>query len=155
MKTARLYISEHNNYLNYLENLRDYVTSDECNDLQDKCEKEIANMKNEKINNTNISFYDILTKETNALARCMKNENIVQVLKADDFYCKSTFPLYANIIKNRLRIGMIRKELLEQGNKICYFLFNNFTNLPQECIEKILSYLSNEDLKNLKIIEKA
>jgi ankyrin repeat protein len=139
MKTANLYVSE--------KNLLSMSSSGEISGFQDECEEEIARMKSEKINNPNISFYDILAKGTSSLAIYMRNENIVQVLKSDDY--KKKFPIYASMIESHFRKGMERKELLEQGNKIFHFLFNNFPELPYDCTEKIFSYLSNEDLRIL------
>ncbi|XP_044740048.1 serine/threonine-protein phosphatase 6 regulatory ankyrin repeat subunit B-like [Chrysoperla carnea] len=142
MKTANLYVSQ--------QNLRS-VDEISFPDFQEKCENEITSMKSEKMNNYNISFYDILTKNTDSLAICLRNENIVQILKLDDY--KTKFPIYGSMIKSRFRNGMKRKELIDQGNKILHFLFANHLQLPQECTEKICSYLSNEDLKI--IIEKS
>ncbi|WP_341817381.1 ankyrin repeat domain-containing protein [Wolbachia endosymbiont (group A) of Andrena carantonica] len=139
MKTANLYVSE--------KNLLSMSISGEISGFQDECEEEIARMKSEKINNPNISFYDILAKGTSSLAIYMRNENIVQVLKSDDY--KTKFPIYASMVESHFRKGMERKELLEQGNKIFHFLFNNFPELPYDCTEKIFSYLSNEDLRIL------
>ncbi|XP_020297403.1 ankyrin repeat and KH domain-containing protein 1-like [Pseudomyrmex gracilis] len=118
----------------------------EIRDLQDKCEKEVAIMKNEKISNTNISFYDILIKDTNLLAIYIKNENVVQVLRSDEY--KTKFPIYSSMIKNQFRKGMKKKELLEQGTKNFYF-FCNFFELPLECSEQIFSYLSDNDIRIL------
>ena len=39
--------------------------------------------------------------------------------------------------------------MLEQGNKVFHFLFNNFPLLPHVCTEKIFRYLSDEDLRIL------
>ncbi|XP_044738611.1 ankyrin-1-like isoform X4 [Chrysoperla carnea] len=141
MKTANLYVSQ-----------RNLLSVDGISfpDFQEKCENEITSMKSEKMNNYNISFYDILTKNTDSLAICLRNENIVQILKLDDY--KTKFPIYGSMIKSRFRNGMKRKELLDQGNKILHFLFAYYLQLPQECTEKIFSYLSDEDLKI--IIEK-
>ena len=76
-----------------------------------------------------------------------RNESIVQILRSDDYKVK--FPIYASMINNNFRKGGRRKELLEQGNKIFYFLCNSFPRLPHVCIEKIVSYLSDEDLRIL------
>ncbi|XP_024893182.1 ankyrin-1-like, partial [Temnothorax curvispinosus] len=139
MKTANLYVSK--------KNLLSMSSSDEISDFQDDCEEEIASMKSEKINNTNISFYDILAKGTSSLAIYMRNENIVLVLKSDDY--KTKFPIYASMIGSHFRKGMERKELLKQGNKVFHLLFNNFPELPHDCTEKIFSYLNDEDLRIL------
>ncbi|CAG9765617.1 unnamed protein product [Ceutorhynchus assimilis] len=141
MKIANLYLSERN-----LESMR-------CNDeilpaFWNECEAEIANMRIEKLDNANISFYDILAKSTSSLAIYMRNADIVQVLKSEDY--KTKFPIYASMIKSHFRRGMARKELLEQGNKILNFLFKNLPELPHDCIEKILTYLSGKDLISLR-----
>ncbi|XP_044726615.1 serine/threonine-protein phosphatase 6 regulatory ankyrin repeat subunit B-like [Chrysoperla carnea] len=139
MKTANLYVSQRN--------LRS-VDEISFPDFQEKCENEITSMKSVKMNNYNISFYDILIRNSHSLAICLRNENIVQILKLDDY--KTKFPIYGSMIKSRFRNGMKRNELLDQVNKILHFLYSFFANhfqLPQECIENIISYLSNVDLK--------
>ncbi|XP_020298631.1 POTE ankyrin domain family member B2-like [Pseudomyrmex gracilis] len=137
MKTANLFVSEQ---------ILSMCSNYEKRDLQDKCEKEVAIMKNEKISNTNISFYDILIKDTNLVAIYMSNENVVQVLRSDEY--KTKFPIYSSMIKNQFRKGMKKKELLEQGTEIFYLLFN-FPKLPLGCIEQIFSYLSDNDIRIL------
>ncbi|XP_044739630.1 serine/threonine-protein phosphatase 6 regulatory ankyrin repeat subunit C-like [Chrysoperla carnea] len=62
MKTANLYVSQ--------QNLRS-VDEISFPDFQEKCENEITSIKSEKMNNYNISFYDILTKNTDSLAICL------------------------------------------------------------------------------------
>ncbi|XP_020288007.1 POTE ankyrin domain family member B2-like [Pseudomyrmex gracilis] len=132
--------------LSVSEQLLSMSSNFEIRDLQDECEKEVAIMKNEKISNTNISFYDILIKDTNRVAIYMRNENVVQVLRSDEY--KTKFPIYSSMIKNQFRKGMKKKELLEQGTKIFYF-FCNFPELPLGCIEQIFSYLSDNDIRIL------
>jgi hypothetical protein len=75
------------------------------------------------------------------------NESIGQILRSDDFKVK--FPIYAGVINGNFRKGERRKQLLEQGNKIFHFLFSNFPQLPHDSTEKLFSYLSDEDLRNL------
>jgi pyruvate kinase len=139
MKTANLYVSEQ--YLQYLSN------SVKDADFQKKCEEEIVRLKCEMVSNVNVSFYDILTKSTNQLTMYAKNESIVQVLKSDDY--KRNFPIYAGMINSNFRKGERRKEFLEQGNNNLRILFNNFPQLPHDCTDKVLSYLSDEDLRIL------
>ncbi|XP_020297259.1 ankyrin-1-like isoform X2 [Pseudomyrmex gracilis] len=136
METANLYVSEH---LSMSHNYK-------MKDLQDKCEKEVAILKNEKISNTNISFHDILIKDTNPLAKYMRNENVVQVLRSDEY--KTKFPIYSSMIKNQFRKGLEKKELFEQGTK-SFYLFCNCPELPLECIDQIFGYLSDTDIRIL------
>ncbi|CAG9765618.1 unnamed protein product [Ceutorhynchus assimilis] len=141
MKIANLYLSERN-----LEPI--WCNNELPPSFWDDCGAEIVSMKSEKMDNANISFYDILAKSTNSLAIYMRNEVIVQVLKSEDYNTK--FPIYASMIKSHFRKGVARKELIEQGNKILHFLFKNLPELPHDCIEKILTYLSGEDLITLR-----
>jgi hypothetical protein len=139
METANLFLSE-KNLLSISGNFKLSVFKIEC-------EEEIASMKREKFSNANISFYDILTKDTSQLAVYAGNESIVQILRSDDYKVK--FPIYASMINCNFRKGERRKDLLEQGNKIFHSLSNNFPQLPHDCTEKIFSYLSDEDLRIL------
>jgi ankyrin repeat protein len=139
MNTANLYVSN--------KNLRSIRNDDGIRDFQNKCEEEIARLKREKVGNTNVSFYGILTKGTNQLAMYARNESIVQVLRSGVY--KRIFPIYASMISSNFRKGERRKVLLEQGNKVFHFLFNNFPQLPHDCTDKVLSYLSDEDLRIL------
>jgi ankyrin repeat protein len=157
MKTANLFVSKKNLLHishHWLWSTRwDPVFSlsvsnnDKVSDFQKECEEEIASMKTENVSNTNVSFYDILTKGIRQLAMYAGNEIIVQILRSDDYKVK--FPIYASMINSNFRKGERRKELLEKGNKIFHFLFNNFPQLPHDCTEKIFSYLSDEDLRIL------
>jgi len=138
MKAADLFVSE--------KNLCSISNNDEISSFQNECEVELARMKSEKVSNTNVSFYDILTRGIIQLAMYARNESIVQILTSDDYKIK--FPIYASMINRNFRKGERRKELLEQG-EIFHFLFNNFPQLPYDCTEKVFSYLSDEDLRML------
>lgn len=137
-KTANLFVSENNRLL-----FRDTLIG---SDFEEKCKEEILCLKNEKINNTNISFFDILTRDC-LLAMYMKNENIVQVLKGMDYERK--FPIYGNLVKINFMKGMKRRELLDKCYKFFPLLCNNFTESPQCYTEKILNYLNDKDLSVL------
>ena len=147
MKTANLYVSENNLrwYSEITEDIDLYVEDER--ETQDHYLSELAKMRNEKIANSNISFYDILVKGTSSLAACMKIQNVVEVAKTARY--ETQFPLYTSILKNQFRKGMERNKLLEPANRCLNSLFNGYTELPYECAEKILNYISNEDLKNL------
>jgi ankyrin repeat protein len=139
MKAANLFVSK--------KNLRSISSNDEISNFQNECEEEIASMKTEKVSNTNVSFYNILTKGISQLAIYAGNDSVVQILSSDDYKIK--FPIYASMINSNFRKGERRKELLEKGNEIFHFLFNNFPQLPHNCTEKIFGYLSDEDLRIL------
>jgi ankyrin repeat protein len=139
MKTANLFVSKYN--------LLSISNNDEISDFQNGCAEEIASMKSEKVGNTNVSFYDSLTKGISQVAMYAANESIVQVLRSDDYKVK--FPIYACMINTNFRKGERRKQLLEQGHKIFHSFFNNFSGLPHVCTAEIFSYLSDKDLRSL------
>ncbi|XP_043484437.1 ankyrin repeat, PH and SEC7 domain containing protein secG-like [Leptopilina heterotoma] len=114
--------------------------------FQKECEKEILYLKNEKINDTNISFFDILINYC-SLFKYMKNENIVQTLKSLDYEAK--FPFYGNMINCNFIKCMKRRGLLDQCYQFFPLFYNNFTESPQCYHEKILSFLNDEDLSIL------
>ncbi|CAL1689721.1 unnamed protein product [Lasius platythorax] len=136
IKTANLYVSG--------KNLLSIDGNYKIRGFQNKCEKEVASMRSEKIGNSNTSFCNILTKSINQLAILLENENIVQFLRSDNYKIK--FPIYASMINSQFMRGERRKELLEQINKNC---FSIFPKLPFNCTQKVLSYLSDEDLRIL------
>jgi hypothetical protein len=104
-------------------------------------------MKSEKVSNPYVSFYDILTKDISPLTMYAGNESIVQIFRSG--YYKIKFPIYASMINRNFRKGERKKELLEQGHEIFRSFFNILPQLPQDCIEKIFSYLSDQDLRIL------
>ena len=122
------------------------------NKFQSKCEKEIDKMKSEEVVNTNITFYDILSKDVNRLAMYARNRSIVEAFESDDY--KKKFPIYGSMINNNFRKGERKKEFLEQSNKILYLLFTNIRELPRNCTERILSYLKENDLRALRDTDK-
>ena len=125
-------------------------------------------MKRENIVNSNISFYDILVKGTSSVAAYMRNNNVIEVYKTEQGTSSLTaymrnknvevyktadyeiqFPIYGSMLKSQFRKGMEWNRIFEAANRCFYSLFNGYTELPYECAEKVLGYLSHEDLKNL------
>jgi len=93
MKTANLFLSE--------KNLLSVSGNDGISDFQNECEEEIVSMKSENVGNADVSFYDILTKDTSQSAMYAGNESIVQILRSGDHKVK--FPIYASMINSNFR----------------------------------------------------
>ncbi|XP_043466720.1 putative ankyrin repeat protein RF_0381 [Leptopilina heterotoma] len=137
LKAANLFVSKRNSFL--------VNRNSEEKDFQDECEIEVASMKCEKISDSNISFYDVLEKNTNSLANFMRNGNLVQVFESEDY--KSQFPIYSSMIERNFKRGMLKKDLIEKRNKVFSLLCGKFSQLPEYCKEQIFSYLSDKELK--------
>ncbi|XP_026666668.1 serine/threonine-protein phosphatase 6 regulatory ankyrin repeat subunit C-like [Ceratina calcarata] len=114
--------------------------------LEKECKEEIKRMKSAKIKNTNLTFYDILTKRIDQIALYARSEDVILVLKGGIY--QREFPTYEDIIKRRFNRGMVRKELLDEG--VIFFRRYLSTDYDLLCIEKILNCLSHRDLTSLK-----
>jgi hypothetical protein len=151
MKAANLYLCQRNEIyheeMSFIKSYLDLIGYidfyEDEGDFWDRCEVELANMKRKKIVNSTISFYDIFSKGERSLAAYMRNENVMEVSNTLNYEIE--FPLYASMLKRNFRKGMKRNELLESANRS----LNGYAKLPYICAEKILRYLSNEDLRNV------
>ncbi|XP_065574984.1 serine/threonine-protein phosphatase 6 regulatory ankyrin repeat subunit A-like [Artemia franciscana] len=141
LRVANLYVSEINIRLS-----DKTQTSYPTNELKDQFVRELKQMRSETIF-CNITFYDIFIKGISSKELYTMNENSLKgLLKSSNWETK--FSMYNTIIKSRFRSSIERKVLLELANRSFNSLFNRFAELPHECAEHILSYLSNENLKN-------
>lgn len=141
LKTAKMYVSEQN--LSYIACRTPWIT----NECQSKCEAEIRNMKTEE----HVRVNNILTDDINRIARYARNTIIKEVLKSDEFI--RTYPLYVKLMVNYFNKGLQRSKLLKQASEELYANFSVFFKLPCNCVDEILCYLSNEDLKTLINLE--
>ncbi|XP_065556118.1 serine/threonine-protein phosphatase 6 regulatory ankyrin repeat subunit C-like [Artemia franciscana] len=138
MMGANLYVSERNKSL--------LVQVLSCSKW-DQCERELEQMKSEIIF-CNISFYDIFIKGISLMELYTMNEiSLKSLLKSANWEAK--FPICKTIIVSHFRESIERKVLLELAKRSFNFVFNRFGELPHECSEQILNYLTNENLNNL------
>ncbi|XP_057334148.1 serine/threonine-protein kinase TNNI3K-like [Microplitis mediator] len=115
---------------------------------RNECEEELKIIKREKINDSNVSFYDILNKSIHQIAIFMTNKQIREIVSDTDDI-DSKYPIYGPIIVYRLREGLIRKNLID---KIQDFIFNTFSELPNTFVRNIFSYLSHDDIEKLSVL---
>jgi len=110
-------------------------------------ETELEKMKRELVF-CKISFYKIFIKGISLIQLCTMNENSLRsLLKSANWEAK--FPVCNLIIARKFRKTIEKKVLLELANRSLHFLLNGLAELPNECGEKILSYLNNKELYNL------
>lgn len=118
------------------------------------CEEEINLMKEEKIDNTTVTLFEICTNNNlNRLAAYAMNDIIIDYLKSEEFEKK--FPIYHGKMRWELKKGFKRNFLLR---RVCNF-FNTLSvtrkdeklcQLPATCTGNIFEFLSNQDLINLR-----
>ncbi|XP_051167818.1 ankyrin-3-like [Leptopilina boulardi] len=112
-----------------------------------ECRAEIEKMKLMKINETDMSIYNLLIITHRRLARYMRNNLIFDFLNSMDF--EMIFPKYAKKLKTCVIRGKLEKQLIELSYNCLETIFKN--QLPTIVISEILSYLDTADLHRLII----
>ncbi|KAH0539793.1 serine/threonine-protein phosphatase 6 regulatory ankyrin repeat subunit B-like [Cotesia glomerata] len=127
-------------------NVKDEGKKTTIDEMKKMCEAEVELMKTTFFVNTNVSIYHILTKCPHRIANnVLKNENVLKQLQTPA--CIEKFPIYSRLLEGRIEKCLERKEILDQD--IDYSFHNVFSSLPPVCIQEILRFLSNYDLKVL------
>ncbi|XP_026673575.1 serine/threonine-protein phosphatase 6 regulatory ankyrin repeat subunit C-like [Ceratina calcarata] len=110
-----------------------------------ECKREFERMKNEKINNTNISFYDILIANINKFPR---NEDVVNYLTLNN--CETAFPIYGSMMKTRFILGVEKNKLIDESILACEKLFKHpDKSLPFTICVQICGYFCREEMRKL------
>jgi len=112
-----------------------------------ECYAALRLMKLKKIRNMDLTFYDIMKKSPRAMAKLMRNENVVEAYKSEDY--TSEFPIYARMLTGRFGEALDECVLDENAHQVLMFLFKNLPELSIECIEKIRNNLLVADLWRL------
>lgn len=129
------------------ENLNLLDTNVHCKNYAEKCEQEISILMTCKINNTNISLFDILTGSTQDLITFAKNDNVRVPENCQVF--KTKYRIYGSILIRCLHKGLNMKTLLEQSIQVFERKFTAILfKLPFDVIEHIFKYFSKRELEN-------
>jgi len=106
-------------------------------------EREVAELRSEEI--WGISFFKILKKTSNEMAVLVKNERVAAVFKSGDI--EKRFPMFGGMLIAQYFKGVNRAKLLDEVPLTFYE--TNVLCLPYVCVERVIHYLSDGDLKKL------
>lgn len=120
-----------------------YFEPDHLISLGIKFDNEIDFMKKTFITNK-ITLYNLLFCSDNTLTRYCENKNFQQILEPSNL--KSKLPSYGWLLRIKYQKGKTRKDLLNEAKYVLGLLFQQ---LPENCVENILEYLKNDNLKYL------
>ncbi|XP_057337863.1 putative ankyrin repeat protein RF_0381 [Microplitis mediator] len=137
IKFAGFYVSEKN-----YQSAIDYYDNNNIDKYESECKLEIENLKSEKIRGS-ISLHDILTKNNRYLSLYAKNKTIVKLFESNEY--ELNFPIYGGIIYGNFSRGVRRNLLIDKIDE--YGFDEIFYQLPIACIEEIISFLNENDLK--------
>ncbi|WP_339046419.1 ankyrin repeat domain-containing protein [Candidatus Mesenet endosymbiont of Agriotes lineatus] len=123
---------------------KEFSTYSKLSHYLDRCICEIAEMKKDKMNN-GISLYGFyVEKDLNKIASYTKSREITECYK-------NKYPIYNDLIINKLEYGRKREELLNKLDKLKVYEKEVILNL--DCKRNIAKYLSNDDLLNLIVTD--
>lgn len=100
----------------------------------------------QKIHNTNVSYFDIVAKPKETVAKYMRNENVLQEI---ELHVLETSDYYYDIIDARNR-ALIRRDL----ENFAISIFKNYFNISVTCSDEIVSHLTDDDLRKFSRIWK-
>ncbi|XP_051170463.1 ankyrin-3-like [Leptopilina boulardi] len=119
-------------------------------DWRNECQQQIINMKNTKIiDESNVTFYDILMKSVDKVAINIRNEKFLNSLELSI----EKFPNYAHFFEKRVWHSKQRNELIDMCvNGMFHLIERNYKiKFSSEDIEEILQYLSVIELRRLSM----
>lgn len=117
--------------------LRDWSSS-RREEFRLKCLTELGEMRNKQIDGSSATYASVLYQRVSALRQ-------IESLSLDD--CQAWFPIYGDLVHSRYVLGRRKLPLLNRSSS--FFSFPSLPHLPPECVEEILTYLDEKDLRNI------
>lgn len=108
------------------------------------CVNELNRMKDVKIDSYT-SLYDIIFKSSQEMTLHVKNNRLRQYVMSNDF--NKHYSLYGYLIKLQFKKGLDREVLVKPAKNYLKRLIG--LSMPDLCLETILKYLTNKNLRNL------
>ena len=130
------------------ENLKMISNDEKLRGFYSDCQGELTRMQEDNICE-NISLYKILTRSIYTLVGYARNEDLRAILETDAY--AENFPIYYAMLKDRFLKADSRRQLLDSSAVTFDDLVRPFTLLPELAVDQILSYLTTDDLVNLKM----
>ncbi|KAH0557824.1 hypothetical protein KQX54_012048 [Cotesia glomerata] len=112
------------------------VDGEHFQSFRDKCEKEIGEMKIQKIRNSNLSYFSVFKKNVHRLAVGLTN---LDCINKDEILAE--FPVYGSYIFEKLRRALDRKELLKNAEVLHDIFYMDLPSLVG--CRMFLDYLFN------------
>lgn len=144
-----------NNGAELSERMMEYLEEDDVlRVFYDRCEDEILQMKEEYIEETGISVYEIFNAKTMGLLGSLANiDAVVEYFDSRNF--RSRFPLYSAMLKAHVKKGLLRQKYFDEIHTLFFhsLLGKSTQRLPELTIgltDRILNYLTYKDLVNLR-----
>lgn len=150
LKSRNLFVSNLN-----LDAARESRQNKKFTGYYDECARELRLLRNEQFDDSSLFYWDMLNiKNCGKLSTLASNENIVGVLKSDDFSRK--FPIYGQLIVKQIDRGIERNNDFNFVKRFVNYLSNRQSNrlpkLPFTFVCDLFAYLSEKDIVTLRNI---
>ncbi|KAJ8673165.1 hypothetical protein QAD02_004427 [Eretmocerus hayati] len=113
-------------------------------DYDNRCKKELDDLMGVRTDSYT-TLHSLLFKDLNGLSAACGNDELRRIIRSDKFYSK--FPIYGPFLKLHMKKGHERKRLLLKSQDVLKSLVR--IHVPRECLERILQYLTNEELNSM------
>ncbi|KAK9876750.1 hypothetical protein WA026_014988 [Henosepilachna vigintioctopunctata] len=111
--------------------------------------EEIQRLKDEKVGDNDVSYYNILKASPPDLLKLLKKEDIVDVMGTREYL--HIFPHYGDFLDWIYKHALYRKELMENLLEMYDVFPSSMGTLTYHCVEYILSFLNEIDLGKLSV----
>lgn len=121
---------------------------DDSREYYEKCLQEIEDMKGAIFYNS-VSIFHLFVESKKLLSGYARNEELIQALEMKDY--KKRFPIYSlTCLTKRFYLEVVRQKLRKTTAEVLSDLFK-FNDHSHIVVQKILSYISDDDLKYLEM----
>ncbi|KAK9892050.1 hypothetical protein WA026_018249 [Henosepilachna vigintioctopunctata] len=125
-----------------LSHLEEVLSSETIRTFKKKCEEEIQQLKSARVEDSTVTFYNILVSCTHAVARFLFNLNVLVSLQAFD----GRKSIFGPVLNKKFNEALERFHVLQIG---IFAARKTFPFLPDICIDKLMEYLDIDDFINL------
>lgn len=130
-------------------NIREEILYSNFDEVYQKCKIEIEDLKGRKASGW-ISFSDILIKPVVTISAYIKPDNLTKILRSGEF---GNYEMYKKNLEYKTEKGVERGLVHDKCiDIIAYQFYNADRILPYLICEKILSFLTVYDMKNVSKI---
>lgn len=105
-----------------------------------QCQIELIQAKNTKLENSWISFYNLLVDDRKKLKNYAGNKHLIADFRRSD--CVKKFPIYGESMNENVKRGIIRRELFDRSSIVlskCLLIFNPNYLIIRDLLDCILS----------------
>ncbi|KAL3285379.1 hypothetical protein HHI36_019485 [Cryptolaemus montrouzieri] len=120
---------------------------DQFDQIRKQCEEEYEKIKINKVGDSDVTYYTLMTAPTRTLLLYSRNPSIYEIMRKE-IYMKR-YPMFGNMIRSNFRVALQKREMYLKAFKIFNSIFGGLPKLPCICIDLISSFFTEKEIKAL------